>query len=97
MITRYFKGEVPYPSAAAAKTTADKAIANKREETIAEFASFGTDFQFSRALETAWALVSAVDKYIVENEPWAVAEKQDEESRSRLATILYTAPKLCAL
>jgi methionyl-tRNA synthetase len=34
--------------------------------------------------------VGAVDKYIVENEPWALAEKQDEESRSRLATVLYT-------
>ena len=46
--------------------------------------------QFSRALEVAWSLVAAVDKYIVENEPWALGEKQDEESRSRLATILYT-------
>jgi len=39
----------------------------------------------------AWALVAAVDKYIVENEPWALGEKQDEDSRSRLATVLYTA------
>jgi methionyl-tRNA synthetase len=38
-------------------------------------------------------LVAAVDKYIVENEPWALGEKQDqdEDSRSRLATVLYTA------
>jgi len=34
--------------------------------------------------------VGAVNKYIVDNEPWAVAEKEDEGSRSRLATILYT-------
>jgi methionyl-tRNA synthetase len=27
----------------------------------------------------------------VENEPWALGEKQDEDSRSRLATVLYTA------
>jgi methionyl-tRNA synthetase len=47
-------------------------------------------YQFSRALEAAWTLVAAVDKYIVENEPWALAENQSEESRSRLATILYT-------
>ena len=31
-----------------------------------------------------------MDKYIVENQPWALGEKQDDESRSRLATILYT-------
>jgi methionyl-tRNA synthetase len=35
-------------------------------------------------------LVAAVDKYIVENEPWALGERQDEDSRARLATILYT-------
>ncbi len=34
--------------------------------------------------------MASVDKYIVENEPWALGEKQDEESRARLATVLYT-------
>ena len=38
----------------------------------------------------AWGLVAAVDKYIVENQPWALGEKQDDESRSRLGTVLYT-------
>ena len=90
MITRYFRGEVPYPSAAAARTPADNAIAKLANETIEEFARLWNDYQFSRALETAWGLLGAVDKYIVENEPWAVAEKQDEVSRARLATILYT-------
>jgi len=92
MIARYFRGgEVPYPSSGGSRTAADDAIAMVAEETIASFASFWDDFQFSRALEAAWSLVGAVNKYIVENEPWAVAEKEDEGSRSRLATILYTA------
>ncbi len=91
MITRYFKGEVPYPSAAASRTNADEAISKQATETIAEFHRQWEDFQFARALETAWSLVSAVDKYIVETQPWAVAEKGDDESRSRLGTILYTA------
>src|SRR4029077_19449679 len=56
-----------------------------------EFGVLFDQFQFSRALEAAWALVAAVDKYIVENEPWALGEKQDEDSRARLATVLYTA------
>ncbi|MGA2990446.1 MAG: methionine--tRNA ligase [Candidatus Korobacteraceae bacterium] len=90
MITRYFNGEVPYPSGAAVRTAGDEAIAQLADKTIAEFAEFFDGFQFSRALESAWGLVSAVDKYIVENEPWAVAERQDDESRARLATILYT-------
>jgi methionyl-tRNA synthetase len=89
MITRYFKGEIPYPSLAA-HTPADAAIAESAKKAIADFGTFFDQFQFSRALETAWGLVAAVDKYIVENEPWALDEKKDEESRARLATVLYT-------
>jgi methionyl-tRNA synthetase len=65
-------------------------IAALAKHTIKEFNELFQQFQFSRALELAWALVAAVDKYIVENEPWALAEKQDENSRARLATVLYT-------
>jgi methionyl-tRNA synthetase len=88
MITRYFRGEVPYP--ARTRTEGDESIAQLAAKVIADFNECFDAFQFSRALESAWSLVGAVDKYIVENEPWALAEKQDEESRSRLATVLYT-------
>jgi methionyl-tRNA synthetase len=91
MINRYFKGEVPYPSRTASKTAAEDAIAEAARKTIREFGALFDQFQFSRALEGAWALIATVDKYIVENEPWALGEKQDEDSRSRLATVLYTA------
>jgi methionyl-tRNA synthetase len=90
MISRYFHGEVPYPSPTAAHRDADDAIANAARKVIVECSSLFDQYQFSRALELAWGLVAAVDKYIVENEPWALGEKSDEESRSRLATILYT-------
>jgi methionyl-tRNA synthetase len=90
MITRYFGGEVPYPSAAAARTGADDAIAENARKAIVEYGAAFDQFQFSRALEGAWGLVAAVDKYIVENEPWALDEKKDEHSRARLATVLYT-------
>ena len=89
MITRYFKGEVPYPSHAA-HAAADTAVEDSAKKTISDFGSLFDQYQFSRALEVAWGLVSAVDKYIVENEPWSLDEKKDEESRSRLATVLYT-------
>jgi len=90
MINRYFRGEVPYPSHAAARKPADDEIAEFARKTIAEFHTLFDQYQFSRALETAWMLVAAVNKYIVENEPWALGEQQDEQSRSRLGTILYT-------
>jgi methionyl-tRNA synthetase len=91
MINRYFKGEVPYPSAGASRAMSDVSVAQLAQNTIGDFHKLFDQFQFSRALESAWALVAAVDKYIVENEPWALGEKQDEDSRSRLATVLYTA------
>ena len=90
MITRYFRGEVPYPSHTAAHTPEEDLIAALAKHTIKEFNELFEQHQFSRALELAWALVAAVDKYIVENEPWALAEQQDENSRARLATVLYT-------
>jgi methionyl-tRNA synthetase len=90
MITRYFKGEVPYPSHAAAREPADDAIAEIAADVIGDFNQLFDTFQFSKALEACWGLVGAVDKYIVENEPWALGEKQDENSRARLATVLYT-------
>jgi methionyl-tRNA synthetase len=90
MITRYFHGEVPYPSATAAHTAAEDAIAETARKAISDYNTLFEQYQFSRALETAWGLVAAVDKYIVENEPWALGEKKDEESLARLATVLYT-------
>jgi methionyl-tRNA synthetase len=91
MINRYFKGEVPHASHTSSKRPSDDVIAETARKTIVDFGSFFDQFHFARALESAWALVAAVDKYIVENEPWALGEKADDASRARLATVLYTA------
>src|SRR5882762_1398036 len=90
MITRYLKGEVPYPSHTAAREASDDAIAEIAADVILDYNALSDQYQFSKALEVAWSLVGAVDKYIVENEPWALGEKEDENSRARLATVLYT-------
>jgi len=90
MITRYFGGQVPYPSPTEARKPADDEIAEIARRTINEFNAKFEKFHFSHALETAWSLVSAVNKYLVENEPWTLGEKQDDVSRARLGTILYT-------
>jgi len=90
MIGRYFHGEVPYPSVTAARLPADDAIAKVATQTIADFGNHFDQYQFSRALESAWELMGAVNKYIVEQEPWSLGDKQDETSRARLATVLYT-------
>jgi methionyl-tRNA synthetase len=91
MISRYFRGEVPYPSVAEGRTPAEEAIAKLAAEVIRDSNQFFDDYQFSRALESAWSLIGALNKYLVENEPWTLGEKEDQASRARLATILYAA------
>src|SRR5579864_4898320 len=91
MITRYFGGSVPYPSPTVARRPSDDTIKEQAQAVVAEFGQLFEDYQFSRALETAWSLIASVNKYLVEQEPWIVAEKEGEENRARLATILYTA------
>ena len=89
MIGRYFGGEIPYPSGIAERAAGDLEVQNKAVESIHGAISAFDAFEFSRGLEAIWGLVSAVNKYLVESEPWALAE--EPEQRSRLATVLYTA------
>jgi len=91
MINRYFNGSVPYPSPTVARKATDDVIKEHALAVIREFGELFDDYQFSRALESAWSLIGAVNKYLVDEEPWIVAEKEGEENKSRLATILYTA------
>ena len=44
---------------------------------------------FREALENVWELISRVNKYIVENEPWVLAEKPAEAGR--LDSVLFHA------
>lgn len=90
MIARYFREQIPYPSPKGSRTASDDAIAKLAAEVITNTNELFETFQFSRALETIWTLVSAVNKYIVENEPWQLGEQKDEASLARLATVLYT-------
>jgi methionyl-tRNA synthetase len=63
---------------------------------IAQAAKIATDsaldsyewLNFSKALETIWSLISAVDKFIVERAPWNLAKSGDT---AKLADTLYTA------
>jgi methionyl-tRNA synthetase len=101
MIARYYRGEIPYPAVKSGRNPADEEVAHAASEAISSFRELFGDYQFSRALEAAWTLVGTVNKYLVQNEPWSLGEKPDEESRARLATILYTSAEalriVCAL
>jgi methionyl-tRNA synthetase len=90
MIARYFREQIPYPSPKASRTASDDAIADLATGVIESTNELFAGYQFSRALENVWSLVSGVNKYIVENEPWQLGEHKDEASLARLATVLYT-------
>jgi methionyl-tRNA synthetase len=89
MIERYFKGEIPYPSAGADLTAADKEVVAVAEKSITAFLAAFDAYDFSRGLEAVRRLIDAVNKYLVATEPWALAE--DAAKRPRLATVLWTA------
>jgi methionyl-tRNA synthetase len=80
MITQNFEGVIPAgesePRVVAAAETAGK-----------EFAQHFEALDFSRALESLWALVAVVDGYITEKAPWKL---KDPAARPALASILYT-------
>ena len=60
--------------------------------TISTFAASFDALDFSRALETAWAAVAAVDGYLTANAPWKQLEGvSDEQQQALRADILYTA------
>ena len=90
MIARYFNQEIPYPSAQAQHTGQDRKILETAERVAARYEACFDRFEFSAGLEAVWELIGAVNKYLVETEPWALAEHGTQEDRSRLATILYT-------
>jgi methionyl-tRNA synthetase len=81
MIGQYFDGVVPAgdsePRVVAAAETAAR-----------EFAQHFEALDFSRALESLWALVAVVDGYITEKAPWKLGAAED--AAQRRASILYT-------
>jgi methionyl-tRNA synthetase len=74
---------------------ADPALAAQAGETITAFVSAFENFEFSKGLEALWALLSATDKYIVEQAPWTLAKNgEDPAAQAKLASTLYTAAEV---
>jgi methionyl-tRNA synthetase len=83
MVRQYNAGAVPVASGA-------PAIAELARKTAADMIAAFEEFEFSKGLEAVWALLSATDKYIVEQAPWTLLKK-GEEGRAKLDETLYTA------
>jgi len=86
MIARYCQGVVPQPA-----DGLDPGIRDLARLVIAQTNTCLENFEFARALDSVWSLQAAVDKYLVENKPWELAEQSVPESRARLDRTLSTA------
>jgi methionyl-tRNA synthetase len=76
MIVKYRDAKVPGPG----KARGDEEVEDLARRVIGDYRAGFEDYSFSRALETVWSLIARVNKYIVENEPWAIAEKPSESA-----------------
>jgi len=66
-------------------------IAEAARRTTEQVLEAFDDFNFSRGLETIWAFISVIDKFIVERAPWKLAKDPDAHSQKLLDETLYTA------
>jgi methionyl-tRNA synthetase len=83
MIQQYREGAIPQAST-------DPAIALVVEKAAKAALAAYDAFEFSRALEHIWSIISAVDKFIVERAPWKGGEGVDE-------TLYTAADALCTI
>jgi len=84
MIDRYCDGKIPEPDV-------DDERYRKMESRVKECAvnweSYFDTYQLHKAMEEIWSLLSDLNKFIVEQEPWVLAK--NPERRRELDTVLF--------
>jgi methionyl-tRNA synthetase len=96
MIEQYFGGRIPTPSLdhiqsdsnvlrAATRPAIGSVAGNEKPGE----AGFYNTFDFAKALEAIWRIISHVDAYLVQQKPWILAK--DPANQQQLADVLYDA------
>ncbi len=88
MVGKYFDGRVPDANGAG-EEEADAAVRAVADSLPARYEAAMTAFDYAGALEATWDLIKATNRYIEESAPWNLAKS--DETRARLAAVLYTA------
>ncbi len=83
MVSKYRDGVVPAPGEA----KGDAGVQELAARVVSDFRKNFDDYSLSRGLENIWELVGRVNKYIVENEPWAIAK--DPSKAGTLDSVLF--------
>src|SRR5687768_13644816 len=81
MSDSYFDGRTP------PQTCGVNELRDKVEQVVPQYLKYMDDLAFSRALESAWELVTAIDGYIVTREPWK--HFKDNGADGALARIIW--------
>jgi methionyl-tRNA synthetase len=81
MIQQYNGGAIPAGES-------DPTIAAAAQQAITNTIALFENFDFSRGLEAIWGLLSAVDRFIVQQAPWKLAK--DPAAKNQLDLTLYT-------
>ncbi len=92
MIHQYRKGVVPEKPADWRVTPAsDAGFYGRIAQCLMEMVGAFERFEFSKGLEAIWALISYVDKFIVETAPWKLARSPEAADQRKLSDALYSA------
>ncbi len=82
MARRYLEGRTP------AETCDESVLRDAAERAVRGYCGAMDAYEFQRALEAVWELLSAVDSYVNEKAPWAIVKSEGADS-SRLQHVLY--------
>ena len=85
MVKKYFNGMIPEYSISDAL---DENIYKAIEKSSKEADEHITNLSFNKALLSIWESISAMNRYIDDTKPWALAK--DEANKGRLGSVLYT-------
>jgi methionyl-tRNA synthetase len=89
LIEKNFGGNIPKP---AERKPQDDALAKEAQAAIGEALENYENLSFARALETIWGVIASADRYLTTEQPWALGNSEQEQSRK--ATILWTTGEL---
>jgi methionyl-tRNA synthetase len=89
LIEKNFSGKIPI---ATDRKRQDETLAIEVQTAIGEALESYENLSFARALEAIWGVIAAADKYLTTEQPWALGNSAEEQSRK--ATILWTTAEL---
>ena len=86
MVNKYCEGRIPAP---ATEGPEDAPLLGKARAVIAEVDRLFDELAFNKILIEIWEFLDAANLYVNDTAPWNLAKS--EETRGRLATVLYNA------